>query len=117
MYMIEEYQGEERRFNGGADIHRDLGRLEGRVGALENAMTEIKGALTIIFSKLNEIKEVVSKQQGSEDEKEKSNGNLLQLIYLGLIPLIASAFSVYLTVKFLAPTAKVVINNAGGSGG
>ena len=38
-----------------ADVHRDLGRIEGRVLSLENAMSKLEAFLPSILNKLDEI--------------------------------------------------------------
>lgn len=92
-----EFDGMDRRAmpTGISDIHRDLGRLEGRVGALEMAMTEIKTSLNAIFSKLNDIKADIAGQKGQETEKDKSNGNLWQFVYLALVPVAVAIITAY----------------------
>ncbi len=102
----------ERENNALIDVHRDLGRLEGRVGALEQSMSKIEALLTTIFSKLNEIKDDIARQkierakdsgedEGEKKEKEKSDGKFTEVLYQLVVPVIVAAISIFGTVKFL----------------
>lgn len=47
-----------------SEIHRDLGRIEGRVTALENSYKEMTHRLHSIEGALEEIKQLISKTRG-----------------------------------------------------
>jgi hypothetical protein len=48
-----------------APVHRDLGRLEGRIGALEQTMTDVKQWMISISNKLSAIQTSVDSSSGT----------------------------------------------------
>lgn len=96
---------EERRSNA-FDVHRDLGRLEGRVGSLEGGLmelkTDIKKSLDFIFSKLNDIQNDLSKRTGeadgekiSSDKSSRNQQNKINFIFAVITILIAGISAYY----------------------
>ena len=87
------------RRSAGMQIHRDLGRLEGRVSALETAMNKIEAALGTIFSKLNEIQQDIATSKGKENGQSKTIG-IVGAISNALFAAIVAIVAAFIVVHF-----------------
>ena len=80
-------------------LHRDIGRLEGRVGALEGAVSEIKTWLSTIARQVTEIHGIISSDKGKE-KGERTVITQVGKFVAWLSGIAVAAFTAWITVKY-----------------
>src|SRR5581483_4879746 len=71
-------------------VHRDIGRLEGRVQALEGDTRDIKSSLNVIYGRINEIWSVVSLASGEKKGERQTKHEIADIVGWCVNALIAS---------------------------
>ena len=80
-------------------LHRDIGRIEGRVCALEGAVTEIKSWLSTISRQVTEIHGIISSSKG-ESKGERTVINQITKFLIWLSGMAGTALTVWAAVKY-----------------